>query len=306
MDEAATKVANQVDALSMGVEALQANIRKYMSGSAVDGMRLLDVKTSSLLRYAAALCRYGASRVGRASDESVEAAVADLVREWVAIERTRPLEKAVRPRVSALLERSARPRVSDKKGKTAARPDPGNLAADDDEDEDGRDSDAADAADIARERDDVYRPPRIAEVLYDGEREAIEEREAKAREKMAARAARSRSVREMLAEFTGRPDEVRDEDGDGDGFAGREMTRMRREEEERTQYEEENMTRLNMTRKDMKRRKMLEHAAERVDSGTGDPFSELMGVADRVIGKGAAGSAAHRAGQDRADALSVG
>jgi hypothetical protein len=153
-----------------------------------------------------------------------------------------------------------------------------------------------------------YRPPRIAEVVYDGEREAVAEREAKTRARMAARAARSRSVREMLAEVSGRPDEVRDDDGDGDGLARREVARMRRDEEERLAYEEENFTRLNVTREDRRRRRALERVAERAGHGDGgggggDPFADLMGVAERVIGKDAAGSRARRVGQERVDAL---
>jgi U3 small nucleolar ribonucleoprotein protein LCP5 len=217
MEDAAKKVNEQVASLSNSVGALQSIVREFMSGPALHGMRLLDVKSASMMRYVAALCRYGAARVARESDQSVEDAVAELVREWVAIERTRPLEKAMRPRVNALLERASRPRVISEKGKLAARPDPGNLVADDDDDGTclaAADVGEADNGEAMGKEGDIYRPPRIAEVLYDGEREAIDAREAKTREKMTARAARSRSVREMLAEVSGKPDELRDEDGD--------------------------------------------------------------------------------------------
>lgn len=303
MDAAAEKIVAQAGPLSAAAAGLSASATAYAAAHAGAGLSLLDAQSHALLVYSADLARYAAARVRRDPQPALAALQERLAAGWAVLDRARPLEKAARPALQALLQRAARAGqggVVGEAGKALrARPDPAGLVVDGEEE--GRPAAAG-----GGEGEKVYRPPRIAEVVYDGEREALAEREEKARRKMSARAARSRSVREMLAEVSGAPDEVRD-DEDEDGVAGRELARLRRDEEDRVQYEEENLTRLNVTREDKRRRRALEKAVERGGhgdgGGEGDAFADLMGVADRVIGKGGAGSKVRRDGQERVDAL---
>lgn len=319
MDTAASRILEAAGPLSDAVGSLGQAASAYNAKHAGKGLGLLDAKTHALLRYTAALARYGAARI---RGEDVEAIQKYLVEGWAVLERVRPLEKAARPAIEALLKRAVRDEsagavVTDMNGGGEAirpRPDPANMLLDgeDDSESDGgaaaQDSNARTAGgDEGDGTEKKYQPPRIAEVVYDGEREAMEERETRTRAKMAARVARSRAVKEMMAEVSGAPEEIHDEDDMDEGdAAGKAMASLRRQEEERSRYEEENFTRLNVTREDKKRRKALERAAERGGHGDGggidgDPFADLMGVAERVVGKSKA--KVKKTGQERADAL---
>lgn len=293
MDAATARILATAAGLADAVGALGQSATAYDGPHAGKGLGLLDVKTHALLRYTASLARYGAARV-RGGD--VAPLQDELVEGWAVLERVRPLEKAAKGAVEALLKKAVR----DEAGRAVvdgmrARPDVGSMMLDEggavaDEDEGPK----------------KYVAPRIAEVVYDGEKDALEEKAEKMKKKMSARVARSRAVREMMAEVSGAPEEVRDEDDMDDGdAAGRAMSALRKQEEDRTRYEEDNFTRLNVTREDKKRRRALERAAERGGHGDGglggDPFADLMGVAERVVGKGS--QKARKAGEDRVDAL---
>lgn len=321
MEAASNKMAVQAEQLAPAAASLAKHAAEYAGAHGSSGLPLYDAKVHALLQYSANLCRYAAARARGDVNGDIPALQEKLVAGWAMLDRIRPLEKAQRPAMEVLLKRAARARAAVAVGgedggggggggqeRIAPRPDPGNMVLDDDDEGKKGEGwgDGGPGGAGGDEEGKVYRPPRIAEVVYDGERQAVEEREARAREKMQARAARSRSVREMLAEVSGRPDEVRDEDGEEEGAVGREMARLRREEEDRTRYEEENFTRLNVTRDDRRRRQKLASAAE-LSGGLGDvggdAFADLMGVAERVIGKGGRGDAAKRAGQERVSAL---
>lgn len=305
MDDGAQKILDQIVLLQDApFRKLEQNLAEYREHTR-HGVGLLDAKTATLLHYTATLCRYAASRIKCEPDNAIEPIVSALVKDWVVLERIRPLEKSLRPRLLTLLERADR--LNSNKNSTPekmprARPDPSSLVIDDDQENNENCVSAGDAeGDVER-----YRPPKIAEVVYDGEPEVIFAKEAKARERLAARLARSTNVREMLAEVSGRPEEVRDVDDEGDGFADQEMARLRREEEDRIRYEEENFVRLNVTRDDKRRRRALNHAAERKDSlsgSMGDTFSDLVDVADRVIGKGKQKGGFAKSARDRSTIL---
>lgn len=294
MDAATARILATTAGLVDAVGALGQSATAYDASHAGKGLGLLDVKTHALLRYTASLARYGAARV-RGGD--VAPLQDELVEGWAVLERVRPLEKAAKGAVEALLKKAVR----DEAGQAVvdgmrARPDVGSMVLDE----------GGEVADEGDEGPKKYVAPRIAEVVYDGERDVLEEKAEKMKKKMAARVARSRAVREMMAEVSGAPDEVRDEDDMDDGdAAGRAMSALRKQEEDRTRYEEDNFTRLNVTREDKRRRRTLERAAERGGHGDGglggDPFADLMGVAERVVGKGS--QKARKAGEDRVDAL---
>lgn len=303
MEKGVAKVTASADGVLESVEELCKRVAQYSSGDTSQGVGLLDVKSHALLKYTASLCRYAASRVAPAPEDDIPQLKDDLVTQWVVLDRVRPMEKKLRPYLETILKRAAASDTS------AARPRPGNFVADSDEDasaSDGSREDGAGGADGDEPAEKLYKAPRIAEVVYDGDEEQLEARAQRKREKLSSRLSRNRGVRDMIAEVAGRPEEVRDDGDFATAGDSRQVDALRREEEERLRYEEENFTRLTVTRKDKKRRRVLEKAVERsggsVDAG-GDPFADLMGVADRVIGKSGSANAEKRARGDRVRAL---
>lgn len=283
MESALAKAHEQLGLLTeTSLKKIEHNVASYFEQSE-HGVSLLDAKVVTLLQYTASLCRFAAGRINGDSDDALGQIVDHLVCDWVSLERTRMLEKALRPRLLALLDRADRlnNRNEGAKRPPRARPDPTSLLP---ENEDER----SDESGVVGEEENtkLYRPPKIAEVVFDGERELLAAQNAKKRERLAARVARNKNVRDMIAEVSGRPEEIKNDEHDDSLFADREMKRLRREEQERRRYEEENFVRLNVTREDKKRRRVLGHASERnglVGDAMGDAFFDLVNVADRVI-----------------------
>eukprot|EP00002_Diphylleia_rotans_P018724 TRINITY_DN3623_c0_g1_i4.p1 TRINITY_DN3623_c0_g1~~TRINITY_DN3623_c0_g1_i4.p1 ORF type:complete len:246 (-),score=79.51 TRINITY_DN3623_c0_g1_i4:128-865(-) len=89
---------------------------------------------------------------------------------------------------------------------------------------------------------DVYQPPKLAEVVFDNPRRRFVEDE-----KMKKRLARSKIVQSLRSEFSDRPEEVVDRTTVDDDDS---------EERERTRFEEDNFTRLTVSKKDKKKKKL--------------------------------------------------
>lgn len=259
------------------VSELSAELKKFSGGvlSACDaaapddpdGISLLQAKSATLMRYNYNLIRFCQARI---KGQTIEPIAEKLVQDWVVLEKMRPIERKLRHQIDQLLKTASRKAENEVDEAERHRPDPSALVID---------SDAEDSE--AGEQDSVYRPPKLAEVVYDGgDRKAA--REMKERERAKARAVRSEGVREMLAEVKGLPEEIRDDEmGGGEKSAA--VRRLMKEDEKRREFEEENFTRLNVTRKDKKRRRELERAAEGPSMDGANEFDGLMAMADRVI-----------------------
>lgn len=259
---ALAKIRETCASLEPRVEALHAQIEAH-GPRAGNGISLYRAKAVTLLRYSQGIVDFVDARVAGGSVSGISEA---LVADWVALERMRPVEKGLRGVVEALLGR---------RGEGGHRPNPAGVVVEEDE------------VGVGADRD-VYRPPRIAEVVYDGGDGRDERRARKDKERLKARAMRSEGVREMLAEVNGRPDTVFDGDIGGRKDPG--VQRLMREDAERVRYEEENFTRLNVTKKDKKRRREIERALEAPEFDDRDEFADLVTVADRVAGSKKRGS----------------
>lgn len=229
-----------------------------------EGISLLQAKSSTLLRYNLNLMRMARLRV---QGKPISNVAERLVEDWVALEKIRPLERRLRYQIDALLKSASAPPGNDR---NRHRPDPSAVVVD---------------SDVEEEADEgaMYRPPRIAEVVFDGDGERRKEREKRQRERAHIRKMRSEGVQEMLAEVKGRPEVLREEDF-GSGRKSAAVTRLLKEDEQRTKYEEEHFTRLTVTRKDKKRRRDIERALEAQGMDVANEFGGLVAIADRVAG----------------------
>lgn len=249
-----------------------------------EGISLLQAKSATLMRYNRNLIRFAQARV---KGQTIEPVAEKLVQDWVALEKMRPLERKLRHQIDKLLKTASRKGAAEIDEADRHRPDPNALVFD------------SDAEGSAGEEDEgIYRPPRIAEVVYDGgDKKAARER--KERGRAQARAVRSEGVREMLAEIKGLPEEIRDDEMGGTKKSAA-VQRLMREDEKKRKFEEENFTRLNVTRRDKKRRRDIERAMEGPALAGADEFAGLMAVADRVMTRKGTGSGS-KAGQGRND-----
>lgn len=275
------------------VRDLSTELRKFGSEIATlcendetageEGISLLQAKSATLMRYNRNLVRLAQARI---KGQTIEPIAEKLVQDWVALEKTRPLERKLRHQIDKLLKTASRNLSTNAGDADRHRPDPSALVFDSDAD-----------GSAGEEDDGIYRPPRIAEVVYDGGGEKKAARERRERERAQARAVRSEGVREMLAEVKGLPEEIRDDEMGGTKKSAA-VQRLMREDDKRRKYEEDNFTRLNVTRKDKKRRRDIERAMEGPALDGADEFAGLMAVADRVITRKGTASG-NKAGRER-------
>lgn len=239
------------------------------------GISLLHAKYATLMRYNLSLVRMIQARV-RGTDTT---ALADkLVEDWVALSKIRPIEKKLKYQIDSMLKTLAKGDLSSRPDDERHRPNLNAFVFSDEEEKENDD-----------EEEDIYRPPRIAEVVYDGNDEKRKLKEEKEREKYQARKVRSEGVRDMINDIKGRPEEIREDERDG--TKSKALQRLMREDEERRNFEEEHFIRLNLTKEDKKRRREIERAADGpIGDGEAD-FDGLEAVADRVLSsKGSKGT----------------
>lgn len=255
------------------------------------GVSLLQVKCAILLRYNANLMRLALARV---RGDSIDKLAENLVRDSVALSKLRPLEKKIQHHIEHLLSTSTKHESDAATVDVAAlqnhlRPNPsavvvhenGDAGADTNGD---AEQDTADKSD-AKESSGIYRPPRLAEVVYGNDRSRRAEREEERKKGRATRALRIDGVRELLAEVRGLPEEVMTGGADVEApVVTGETRRLMRNERDRAEYEEENFTRLAISKKDKKKRQSLAQAAHSAQLG-GDEVQSLAAIADRVLEK---------------------
>lgn len=253
--------------VSQRLAGLDGSLTHYRGPLADAGVSLLQAKSATLLRYTRNLACFAEARTrGKAPSNELRE---ELVSDWAALEKMRPLERRLRPQLDAL-------RTAAAQAAPAHRPNPAAmLAASDDDSED--EEDAADAT-------GAYVPPRIGAALPDavGVDARREERAAAKRERMR----RGAGARAMLAEVSGAPEEIGTED----------VTSTAKEDARRTKFEERNFVRVALNRRERKMRERQERAAAGEAVRGADEISGLIGFADRVVKK--KGARQQRAGVD--------
>ncbi|ESO03663.1 hypothetical protein HELRODRAFT_187063 [Helobdella robusta] len=119
----------------------------------------------------------------------------------------------------------------------------GDDGENDDEDEDDDDGDGF-------SKPQIYQPPKLRPVFYDGDETAQSKRE-KMMEKAKKVATKSRLLNELRNEFSDQPEEIID------GFGGKRIS-DRLNEKEKTEYEENYFIRMQMTKKEKMAKKRMQ------------------------------------------------
>lgn len=252
-----------------------------------DGVSLLQVKYATLMRYNLNLAKLALARV---RGESITSLASKLVEDSVALSKLRPIERKLQHHIELLLkggrQKSSTGDNSDVDDVAQLRPNPSDIVLDEDENEDNITAgDRKERENSDNEKDGgVYRPPRLAEVVYDATAERKRERKKKEQDRFRDRALRSEGIREMVAEVKGLPEEV-GMDGFGDASkSSRQVLQVRKEDDSRKRFEESNFTRVNLSGKDKKRRRDVMRAVEKPGVGDSNEFTGLALMADRVMG----------------------
>lgn len=270
------KYASQVQTLAKEVGPLceeAGHVRQ-------DGVSLLHVKYATLMRYNLNLTRLALSRV---RGESISELATKLVEDSVVLNKIRPIERKLQHHIDMLLGNAvggASAPSGPSAGEAQLRPNPSDIVVDGAE-EDGEAEGIVDDFDD----DGKYRPPRLAEVVYDGTSERKRLRKEREKERFRERALRSEGIREIVADIKGLPEQV-NIDGMADGSkSSRAVQQLRREDDARRRYEESHFTRLTVTNQDRKRRREIERAAETDALDGSSEFAGLAAMADRVTGQ---------------------
>ncbi|CAM9117348.1 unnamed protein product [Phaeothamnion confervicola] len=167
---------------------------------------------------------------------------------------------------------------------------------------------------------EVYRPPKLASVSFEGENAGTggsARREERRQERRRERMRQSDIMQALRAEFGDRPETVRHGGGGVSGGGGGddmysevERRRLRDEDDERRRFEEDHMIRLTMTRKQKQERRSRQHSASRLhtlaDVGSAADFAralrdggglgDLAGSGPRKSGKRERGAASSGGG----------
>ncbi|KAK6912269.1 Sas10/Utp3/C1D [Dillenia turbinata] len=262
-DETVTKEAPQLVALlkemEEGLEIVRSKVQalttkvKENQLPTTDGISFLESKHLLLLSYCQLLVYY-LLRKAKGFLIGGHPVVRSLVETRLFLEKSRPVEdklqyqiqKLLRVAGSAMDKASPSENVVEAKEKSEDllkyRPNPDMLVNK--------------SSEISKSQEgvDVYRPPKFAPTAMDEDKMSRKERNALRKEKQTLRQARqSAYIRELMDEFEGRPEEIRD----FVGSESREFTKYTEKMEERAHQEEELFTRAPLTRMEKKKEKHL-------------------------------------------------
>ncbi|KAJ2727266.1 hypothetical protein H4R23_003950 [Coemansia sp. Cherry 401B] len=264
------------------VRGLVEGLRQRVEDGQLDthsGLSFLEVKHHTMLAYLAGLAHVALTKL-HGQRLAGHAAVRALVEDRAVLEKMRPLEQRLKYQIDKLL-RSAAVAAAAPEQALATTDDPEKpRAARDDGDALLRDDDAlADpsafrpqpgslAVDMRAGADDddgLYHAPKQAPVHY-AEDAGAAQRE-KAERRLHERAARSRLVRDLVAEYDDRPDA---ETASGNAAVGLRDARLERLASDRARFEEDNFTRLAMGRRERRGLGAKLHALEDEFAGLND------------------------------------
>ncbi|KAI9021218.1 hypothetical protein DFJ74DRAFT_607266, partial [Hyaloraphidium curvatum] len=244
------------------------------------GLSLLDVKIHALLSYLANLSFFLLLKVDGARVEE-HPAVDRMIEARTVLEKLRPLETKLRYQIeklvkaaTAALESAAAggaPEAVDSTGfadPLAFKPNPLAMEAAAEPDPEPAPRGASAPA--------KYKAPRVAPQFFDDGSSKKKKLGARERE----RAARSRLMRDVRAQFENVPEEL---SAGGTGYSAVEMaTEMDERMAERDRFEEDNFVRLNMSKRERKEREKLAASGGmsrfRNEFDTFDDFADIEGL----------------------------
>ncbi|KAJ1654550.1 hypothetical protein IWQ61_005541 [Dispira simplex] len=271
------------------LDSIHGQVKKLRSREDLDtshGISLLEVKYQLLLEYLTQLFYVVYLKVGGCSIANHDV-IQELIRNRVLLERMKPVEQKLKYQIDKVI-RAATLDHPEQAYKDATRA--STAGADPLQFKPNLDNMVAVAGNedhseiMEGPTDSVYRAPKLAPVHYDEDPD-LASRRTKYEERLRERAARSTLVKELMAEYDHRPEQAAVHGNSGIG--GTES--LRRRQEERAKYEEDNFVRLSLTRRE--RQELKKARFTRLD----DEFKNLndfatmtsLRSADKADGQGA-------------------
>nr|KAJ3422480.1 hypothetical protein HK105_007859 [Polyrhizophydium stewartii] len=229
------------------------------------GVSLLEVRLHTMLGY---ITNLGFLSLLKLHGQSISGhpVVDRLIELRTVLERTKPLEQKLKYQIDKLIKAAVMHEDSQRMGEDMGdttdaalsvknplqfKPNPAALAGD--AGDAGSDNDGAGKA-KEDEPSGVYRPPRVAPMMYDDSSNA---RRGRLSQQLKERATKSRMLGDLQAEFDDRPEEM-DAEGTGYGARGRARTKEDERMLERQEFEEANFIRLSLSKKDKKMQRDLQ------------------------------------------------
>ncbi|KAJ1950502.1 hypothetical protein IWQ62_006559 [Dispira parvispora] len=282
------ELLNQLDSIHGQVKKLRSRVHNEDLDTS-HGISLLEVKYQLLLEYLTQLFYIVYLKVGGCSIANHEV-IQELIRNRVLLERVKPVEQKLKYQIDKVIRAATldHPEQAYKDATRATasttgadplqfKPNIHNMTA------------VADDRDHSETRqgpkDGVYRAPKLAPVHYDEDPD-LASRRTKYEERLRERAARSTLVKELMAEYDHRPEQAAVHGNSGMG--GTES--LRRKQEERAKYEEDNFVRLSLTRKEKQELKKARFTRLDDEFRNLNDFASMASLrnADKANGQGAA------------------
>ncbi|KAI9916675.1 hypothetical protein PsorP6_018247 [Peronosclerospora sorghi] len=230
------------------------------------GMTYLQVKNHALLTYTKLELFFVLLKLVEPRNVKDHAVFKELVRYRTLLERIRPLDRKLKYQVDKLLKVALSGSKELDESLNYA-PNPDQLAAENDEDDDERGTDRHAGA-----NNGIYHAPRLAAVPYE-EDERAHVKQAKLVERNRKRLQKSTILAELREEFSERPTEIL---ASGTSVIDKEIAR---EEAEKKEFEESRFVRVVTSRKDKMRKRQREMEATRADSiGLIDNFASVQDI----------------------------
>ncbi|CAG8504918.1 10897_t:CDS:2, partial [Acaulospora colombiana] len=209
------------------------------------GISILDVKYHTLLQYITNLAFLIHMKLQGKSivDHPV---ILNLVELRIVLEKIKPIEQKLKYQIDKLIRATVMEEDNDKVDLTSSaadplsfKPNPQNLISESEEKREKGEDDTG-----------IYKAPKFAPMHFD-ENKGNRFKSEKEQSRMLARASKSRIMKDLIAEYDDRPEEVDIIGGVHGGTVADE--RLEKELEERRRYEEENFIRLPMSKKELQK-----------------------------------------------------
>ncbi|KAI8055176.1 hypothetical protein BDF22DRAFT_741764 [Syncephalis plumigaleata] len=240
------EIGQQADGIKKQIAELR---KRVVDGelSTENGVSLLDVKYHVLLQYITQLVHVVGQKLhGQTLQDSP--AIDGLIRDRIILEKLKPIEQKLKYQLDKLIRAASlgasASNDADNVNPYSFKPNPQQLVGANDDKESGN------ANEDDNEGSQLYRAPRLAPVHYD-EGTDVKEKRKKHEQRLLEKAAKSRLIQDLVAEYDDRPERMGVEGGARDGYGGDDALEKR--ERERTRYEEENFTRLSLSKQEARR-----------------------------------------------------
>lgn len=271
----ATQLLNEVVCNASGIkETFQAlldelEVKKYQTEK---GMSFLELKFHTLLEYLINLTYITLKKVSGKSIAG-DSAIERIVELRTVLEKVRPIDQKLRHHVNKLLDTVATGTVKPN-DPLRFKANPDNMITKESDSESDDDNEAEDE----KPKSNVYVPPKITAMHYDGD-ETLQQRKQKVLEKVQKRALNSSILYELKKQYDEEPEEIKE-------TADLHKLKENKEMKERVRFEEEYMMRLPVPKKQRHDTKQVDTVSNLSSITRFEDISALeMGVDDVSLKK---------------------